>query len=194
MFWVGKAWRQGNALSAVAGGPLMPLLDIITAPHPILELRARTVEEDEFGPELEQLIRDMAETMYAAPGVGLAAPQVSDSRRILVVDSGKKPDLGLRFFGMVNPEIVERSKETIPWYETCLSVPELEVKVTRNLRIKVVWQNGDGSHAEGWFEEYESVIVQHEIDHLLGTVILDRASRFKRSRYLRSRKKTKVMA
>ena len=74
----------------------MAILDIITAPHPILELPARAVEADEFGPELAQLTRDMAETMYAAPGVGLAAPQVSDPRRILVMDSSKREERGAR--------------------------------------------------------------------------------------------------
>ncbi len=173
----------------------MAILDIITAPHPILEMAARPVEPDEFGPELGQHVKDMAETMYAAPGVGLAAPQVSDPRRLVVIDPGDKHERGIRFFAMCNPGIVERSKETIPWYETCLSVPELEVKVIRSKRIKVTWQDPeDGSPKEGWFEDYEAVIVQHELDHLLGTVILGRASRFKRARYLKSQKKAKVTA
>jgi peptide deformylase len=172
----------------------MPVLDIITAPHPILEMAARPVEADEFGEELAQHMRDMAETMYAAPGVGLAAPQVSDPRQIIVVDPGEKHERGVRFFAMVNPKIVERSKDTIPWYETCLSVPEIEVKVIRNRRIRVTWQAPeDGSAQEGWFEDYEAVIVQHELDHLKGTVLLDRVSRFKRARYLKSLK-SKVTA
>jgi peptide deformylase len=172
----------------------MPILDIITAPHPILEMAARPVEADEFGEELARHMRDMAETMYAAPGVGLAAPQVSDPRQIIVVDQGEKHERGVRFFPMVNPRIVERSKDTIPWYETCLSVPEIEVKVIRNRRIKVEWQAPeDGSLQEGWFEDYEAVIVQHELDHLKGTVLLDRVSRFKRARYLKSLK-SKVTA
>lgn len=174
----------------------MAILDIITAPHPILEMPARDVEADEFGDALHQLTLDMAETMYAAPGVGLAAPQVSDPRRILVMDSSKKEERGARFFAMVNPEIVERSDATIPWYETCLSVPEMEVKVIRNKRVKVRFQDpqtGDERHV--WLEDYEAVIVQHEMDHLLGTVILDKASRMKRARYLKAQKKrAKVMA
>ena len=163
----------------------MAILDIITAPHPILADKARDVRDDEFGPALKIHTSDMAETMYAAPGVGLAAPQVADSRRIVVIDPGEKEDPGRRFFAMCNPRIVERSKDTIPWMETCLSVPGLEVEVRRNRRIKVVWQRPeDGGHEEGWFEEYESVIVQHELDHLLGTVLLDRVSGFKRRRYI----------
>ena len=164
----------------------MAVLDIITAPHPILELRAREVEPDEFGTELEQLTKNMAETMYAAPGVGLAAPQVSDPRRILVIDSGEKEERGSRFFAFVNPKIVEKSKDMIPWNETCLSVPEFEVEVQRHRKITLEYQNPlDGSVQQHTFEDYEAVIVQHELDHLAGTLLLDHASRFKRSRYLK---------
>jgi len=170
----------------------MAILDIITAPHPVLEQPARVVRPDEFGPDLEHLVSDMAETMYAAPGVGLAAPQVSDARRILVLDPGERHERGQRFFALVNPRIVERSDDTIPWLETCLSVPEFEIEVQRNRMVKVEWQNpGDGEPRSGWFEDYESVIVQHEIDHLQGTILLDRASRFKRSRYLKKVSKAK---
>lgn len=173
----------------------MAILDIITAPHPILEMRARTVEPDEFGDALAALTRDMAETMYAAPGVGLAAPQISDPRRILVIDSGEKENRGVRCFSMVNPEIVERSDDMIPWYETCLSVPDIEVKVMRHRRIKVAWQDPqDASPKHEWFEDYEAVIVQHELDHLAGEVLLDKVSRFKRARYLRAKKKAAVPA
>jgi len=163
----------------------MAILEIIKAPHPILEKKARDVREDEFGGALGIHVKDMAETMYAAPGVGLAAPQVADSRRIVVMDPGEGDERGRRYFGLVNPVITWRSQKTIPWTETCLSVPALEVEVIRNYQVKVEWRHFDGTPREGMFEEYEAVIVQHEIDHLLGTVILDRASRFKRSRYLR---------
>ena len=170
----------------------MAVLDIITAPHPILEGQARPVEADEFGDALVKRVSDMAETMYAAPGVGLAAPQVSDPRQIVVLDPGEKEDRGRRFFAMVNPRIVERSDDTIPWMETCLSVPEFEIEVQRNRRIRVEWQDpSDGSPRTEWFEEFEAVIVQHELDHLLGTVLLDRASRFKRGRYLKKVSKSK---
>ncbi|MCA9494399.1 MAG: peptide deformylase [Myxococcales bacterium] len=170
----------------------MPVLDILTAPHPILEKRARDVEADEFGDELVQRVSDMAETMYAAPGVGLAAPQVNDPRRLLVMDPGEKEERGRRFFAMANPAIVEHSQDTIDWNETCLSVPEFEIELRRWRRVKVAWQDcKDGSPKEGWFEDYEAVIVQHELDHLAGTVLLDKASRFKRSWYLRRVSKLK---
>lgn len=163
----------------------MAVLPILTAPHPVLERRSRDVEPDEFGADLARLVSDMAETMYAAPGVGLAAPQVGDGRRIIVVDPGEKGERGKRFFGMVNPVIAERSRENIPWGETCLSVPDFEVEVQRSKRIRVTWKDVTGAPQEAWFEDYEAVIVQHELDHLEGTLLLDRASLFKRSRYLK---------
>jgi len=170
----------------------MAVLEIITAPHPILEMRARDVEADEFGPELEQHTKNMAETMYAAPGVGLAAPQVSDPRRILVIDSGDKEERGARFFAFVNPKIIEASSDMIPWNETCLSVPDFEIEIQRHRKITVEFQDPlDGSVKRETFEDYESVIVQHELDHLAGTLLLDRASRFKKGRYLKKVSKLK---
>lgn len=170
----------------------MAVLEILTAPHPVLELRARLVDPDEFGPALVRLTSDMAETMYAAPGVGLAAPQVGDSRRIVVLDPGEKKERGKRFFALVNPTIAERSAETIPWNETCLSVPDFECPLVRSKRIRVHWQDpADGTPREAWFEDYEAVIVQHELDHLEGTLLLDHASTFKRSRYLKRVSKTR---
>jgi peptide deformylase len=170
----------------------MAVLEIITAPHPILEMRARDVDPDEFGPELDQHTKDMAETMYAAPGVGLAAPQVSDPRRIMVIDSGEKEARGSRFFAFVNPKIVEASADMIPWNETCLSVPEFEIEIQRHRKITVEYQTPlDGSVQRETFEDYEAVIVQHELDHLAGTVLLDRASRMKRARYMKKVSKLK---
>ena len=168
----------------------MAVLHIITAPHPILEDKAREVRPDEFGETLAKHLSDMAETMYAAPGVGLAAPQVSDSRRLVVIDSEAGEGGGTRLRKFANPTIVERSKESIFWRETCLSVPELEVEVERARRIMVRWSDPlNGETKEETFEGYEAVIVQHELDHLDGTILLARTSRFKRSRYIKRVKK-----
>jgi peptide deformylase len=177
----------------------MAILTIIEAPHPILSKKARPVREDEFTDALRQHLSDMAETMYAAPGVGLAAPQVSDSRRILVADPGnqedengeKHPDLLL----MVNPQITERSREKITYEESCLSVPEFYLDVKRARRILVRWQDGDMKTHERWFEGFPSIVLQHELDHLNGKTLLDKSSRLKRSRYIsRSRKKKRGRA
>src|SRR5690606_34404921 len=128
-------------------------LDIVTAPHPVLEAEARDVRDDEFGPALETLCSNMAETMYAAPGVGLAAPQVGDSRRIVVIDSGEE-GRGKKLLKMVNPTLAEWSRETIDWDETCLSVPELEVTVKRHKRVRVTWREPSGAERSEWFEDY----------------------------------------
>jgi peptide deformylase len=170
----------------------MAVLPIITAPNAVLSAKCRPVRDDEFGDALTVFAENMAQTMYDAPGVGLAAPQVGDNRRVVVMDSGEEPGSGL--IQMVNATITERSKETILWSETCLSVPDMEVKVSRHKRIKVSWRDPDGTPREGRFENFEAVIVQHELDHLLGTVLLDRVSRFKRSRYVQKMKRRDLAA
>ena len=175
----------------------MAILEIIEAPHPVLTQKARPVRVDALGADLERRLLDMAETMYAAPGVGLAAPQVSDSRRMLVMDPGYEDDEGTTHKGrdllmMVNPLIVERGRETILWEESCLSVPDMYVDVKRSKKVFVRWQTPHGEVQERWFEEFPAVVVQHEIDHLDGKTLYERASRLKRSRYLARRKKMKT--
>ncbi|MGC6515381.1 MAG: peptide deformylase, partial [Myxococcota bacterium] len=96
---------------------------------------------------------------------------------------------GAGLLKLVNPRIVERSVENISWAETCLSVPEFEVSVTRTERLRLQWQTPYGEAQERWFEGYEAVIVQHELDHLEGTTLLDKVSNFRRGRYLRKRRK-----
>ncbi len=160
----------------------MAILPILTAPNPILLRKARDVRDDEFGPALDALCDDMAATMYEAPGVGLAAPQIGDGRRIVVVDAGEKA--GGVLIKMINPTIVARSAELIPWTETCLSVPEFDVEVDRAKHITVEWKTPDGQARRADFHEFEAVIVQHELDHLAGTILLDKVSAFRRSRYL----------
>jgi peptide deformylase len=171
----------------------MAVLPIVKAPSPVLSAQAREVTSEEFGPDLEQRVSDMAETMYAAPGVGLAAPQVNDSRRIVVIDSGDHDGVRSGLLRMVNPVITERSAETLFWPETCLSVPDLEIDVERSVTIRVRWQLPSGEVREQGFEAYEAVIVQHECDHLEGTVLLDRASGFRRRRYLKRLKKAGLL-
>jgi peptide deformylase len=172
----------------------MAQLEILTAPHPVLSQPARDVREDEFGATLDRLLSDMAETMYAAPGVGLAAPQVGDGRRIVVIDSGLDDGEGSGLLKLVNPRITARSTETITWNETCLSVPDLEVSVDRARHITLQWLEADGSRREQDFHEFEAVIVQHELDHLVGTVLLDRVSQFRRSRYIAKHRRNRKRA
>ena len=173
----------------------MAILPILEAPHPILSKKARLVTPEEFGPELETFLSDMAQTMYAAPGVGLAGVQVGDLRRIIVCDpsekdeeTGEKKRSGLLL--LVNPELVETTRDPITWEEGCLSVPDFWEDVTRPDRALLRWRSPDGEHHERWFEGFPAVIVQHELDHLDGVVILDKVSRLKRTRYLKKVKKS----
>src|SRR4029079_12130434 len=130
---------------AKTGG--MAVLEILTVPHPVLAKRARPVGPDEFGDDLRLFISDLAETMYAAPGVGLAAPQVGDLRRIIVADPGNakreedadgKPTRP-RIVAMVNTQVPHASREKILWEEGCLSVPEFNEDVARPRRVLVKW-------------------------------------------------------
>ncbi len=172
----------------------MAILPILEAPHPVLNDKARRVQPDEFGPDLSERLSNMAETMYAAPGVGLAAPQVGDGRRLLVANLAGDEDTESRdrLVMMVNPVIEEHSKETITWDESCLSVPEFELDVVRSERVRISWQSSDGAHHEEWFEAFPAVVLQHEVDHLEGVTLLDRSSRLKRSRYIARQKKRRL--
>ena len=178
----------------------MAVLEILTVPHPILAKKARNVGPDEFGEDLQRFISDLAETMYAAPGVGLAAPQVGDLRRIIVIDPGnakreedeKGRPRNPRFKALINPVILEASRETIVWEEGCLSVPEFNDDIARPRRVLVRWLDERGRPVQEWFEDYDAVVVQHEMDHLEGTVILDRVSRLKKGRYLQRKTRERV--
>ena len=178
----------------------MAILGILTVPHPLLAKKARAVGPDEFGEDLQRFISDLAETMYAAPGVGLAAPQVGDLRRIIVSDPGnskrEEDDNGRptnpRFLAMVNPIILEAGKDKIIWEEGCLSVPDFNEDVARPRRVHIRWLDETGKPQQRWFEGYDAVVIQHEMDHLDGTVILDRVSRLKKGRYLQRRTKERV--
>ena len=169
----------------------MAILDILEAPHPALSQKARDVRPDELGDALARFLSDMAETMYAAPGVGLAAPQVGDVRRMIVADPGNgEEDEERRLYLMVNPEIVARSREMVEGEEQCLSVPEMTIKVKRHASITMRWIDPRGQPFEQVFQDWAATVLQHELDHLEGTTLYDRASILKRSRYMRGRKRS----
>lgn len=168
----------------------MAILPILEAPHPILSQKARPVEASEFGPELVQLLDDMAETMYDAPGVGLAAPQIGDSRRILVADPSNNDDGDApSLYKMINPTIIKKSPSLISYEESCLSVPEFYVNVKRFEELTVEWQDGMGVVHRDVFTGFPAIVLQHEMDHLEGITLLEKSSKFKRSRYLSKVKK-----
>jgi len=154
----------------------MALLPILEFPDPRLRTRAQPVAEVDAA--LRKLIDDMFETMYAAPGIGLAATQVNVHKRLLVIDiseSRKEP------LALVNPEILEREgvEET---EEGCLSVPGIYDKVTRADKIRVRALNRDGKQIEFDAEGLLAVCIQHEIDHLDGKLFVDYLSDLKRTR------------
>jgi peptide deformylase len=131
----------------------------------------------------------MTETMYAAPGIGLAAPQVGVGQRIIVLDvRGVDGAPGKGLLKLVNPEIVERDGEIV-WEEGCLSVPDLTTPVTRAQRVLVRAWTTDEREVEVEADELLAVALQHEIDHLDGTLLVDRISRLKRDLYRARRKK-----
>lgn len=163
----------------------MAIREIIKYPHPVLKKRAREV--DQIDGELVQLIQDMTETMYEAGGVGLAAPQVGVSRRVIVVDVSPI-DPRHPLFVMINPTVVSEEGE-VEHEEGCLSVPECLEKVKRREKVCVRGLSPQGKEVEISGEGILSFALQHEIDHLNGVLILDKVSPLKRDVYRRKIKK-----
>ena len=162
----------------------MTVREIVNLPDPVLRRKARTVTN--FDKNLQSLIDDMVETMRDAPGVGLAAPQVGVSERVIVVEyaepeeveEGEEPiEVEPKLYVMVNPEIVKSSPDTVMGVEGCLSIPTLVGEVERAEEIRIKGFNRRGQpmklKVDGWLAR----IFQHEIDHLDGVVFVDRATR-----------------
>ena len=162
----------------------MGLRTIVTLPEPVLRRKARPVSN--FDDNLQTLIDDMIDTMREAPGVGLAAPQVGISDRLIVVeyadppvedDEGAPKEVKPKLYVMINPEIVKTSEEQVLGVEGCLSIPGLVGEVERFAMVQVKGLNRRGQpmkvKAEGWLAR----IFQHEIDHVNGIVFPDRATR-----------------
>ena len=161
------------------------MLDLKRFKDPILFQEAREILPEEFGPKLEQTLSDMAIIMFQHQGVGLAGPQVGDSRRILVADLGyvTGEDYGSNLIKMVNPEIVSFSEETVTAGEGCLSYPELTVNVVRPLAIFVKFCSPSGEELSQTFTDWQARIIAHEIDHLNGVTLYGRSSKFSQKRY-----------
>jgi peptide deformylase len=139
--------------------------------YPDKRLRDKGVPIKAITPEIEALIDDMAETMYAAPGVGLAAPQIGVALQLFVIDVAEEDEASdLRVF--VNPEILERH-DSITWTEGCLSFPGVQEDVERAARVRVRAQGRDGKWFELEAEGLLAVAVQHEYDHLQGQLMID---------------------
>lgn len=163
----------------------MAILKIRTWPDEVLKKRARFLAGP--GEALDRLIADMRETLYAAPGVGLAAPQVGESLRLIVVDPTAGAEEG-HFRAVLNPAVVESEGEQV-CEEGCLSVPGETAEVRRALQIRLTGLTSAGEKIDEWIEGFPAVIYQHEIDHLDGKLFLDRLSALKRGMMVKRLKK-----
>ena len=163
----------------------MAILDIRIFPDPVLRVDCPPVET--FDDELRRLVDDMVETMYAAPGVGLAAPQIGVEKRLAVVDVtvSKEPEALLV---LVNPEIVESSGREVD-FEGCLSIPQLSEKVARPTKVRVKAQNLDGEPFELEAEDFEARAICHELDHLDGVLFIDHLKGLRRDKVRRKLRK-----
>jgi len=161
----------------------MARLTILEFPDPRLRTRAEPVRV--FDAALQQLIADMLETMYAAPGIGLAATQVNVHKALLVIDTSEEKNRPQVY---INPEILSRDGVEVS-EEGCLSVPNFFEQVERSARVRVRARNPDGSTFERDLEGLDAVCVQHEMDHLAGKLFVDYLSSLKRERIRRKLEK-----
>ena len=159
----------------------MALIPIVSIPDPVLRAVSEPVTDVTDG--VRKLLDDMADTMYDAPGIGLAAPQINISQRLIVMDCG--PDDTRQLYKMINPEIVDASEESAILEEGCLSIPNQAAEVSRPAHVDVRYVDIDGKtqmlHCEGLL----AACVQHEIDHLNGVLFIDHISRLKRDMIVR---------
>jgi peptide deformylase len=163
----------------------MAILEILKYPEPILSKVAAPVKN--FNSKTVALINDMLETMYAAPGVGLAAPQVGVSQRIVVLDIDHE-NPGKQIYKLINPAVVRAEGEVV-WEEGCLSVVDYTAEVRRAAQVEVVGFDENEKPVKIEADGLLAVALQHEIDHLDGKLFIDRISRLKRDLYTRRRKK-----
>jgi peptide deformylase len=171
----------------------MSLRRILTVDTDLPTLKQKSAPVARVDDQLRALMDDMLETMYAAPGIGLAAIQVGEPVRVIVMDlsRGEGPREP-RYF--VNPQIVWASEETLPYEEGCLSVPEIYDEVERSAKVRVRYLGYDGKPVEEEAEGVYAVCIQHEIDHLNGVLFIDHLSRLKRDRAVAKVKKDKKTA
>ncbi len=164
----------------------MSIQKIYQYPEPVL--RKATAEITTFDESLARLVEDMAETMYDAPGVGLAAPQIGQSIKLIVVDTSRDKEGEHQYMPLVNPQITAHEGTQVD-EEGCLSVPDLTASVKRFKRITVFFQDLQGRPHELSTENRFAVVLQHEIDHLNGILFIDHLSPLKRSLYKKKVKK-----
>ncbi|WP_298496440.1 peptide deformylase [uncultured Maritimibacter sp.] len=167
----------------------MSIKPILIHPDPRLKKVSDAVPD--ISDELRRLADDMLETMYDAPGIGLAAPQVGVLQRVIVMDCVKDDAEPPRPMVMFNPEVILSSDDTSIYEEGCLSIPEQYAEVTRPAEVRVKWLDRDGNEKEQDFEGLWATCVQHEIDHLNGKLFIDYLSPMKRQMMTRKSAKMK---
>lgn len=159
--------------------------------HPDPRLKKVCAPVPDLSDDLRKLADDMLETMYDAPGVGLAAPQVGVLDRLIVLDCIKEEGEAPRPLIMFNPEVVASSDELSSYDEGCLSIPDQYAEVTRPAEVEVAWMDRDGNARKETFEGLWATCVQHEIDHLNGKLFIDYLSPMKRQMITRKMQKLK---
>ncbi len=159
--------------------------------HPDPRLKKVCAPVTDLSDELRQLADDMLETMYDAPGIGLAAPQIGVLDRLIVMDCVKEEGEAPRPLIMFNPEIIASSDETNVYEEGCLSIPEQYAEVTRPKVVEVSWIDRDGNAQQETFDDLWATCVQHEIDHLNGKLFIDYLKPLKRQMITRKMQKLK---
>ncbi len=167
----------------------MAIRSILIHPDPRLKTVADPVAD--IDDDLRRLADDMLETMYEAPGSGLAAPQVGVLKRLFVMDCAKKEGTDPHPVALVNPEIVASSDERKVFEEGCLSIPEIFADVERPAEVTMRWLGLDGEEHEQTFDGFAAVCVQHELDHLNGRLYIDYLSPLKRQLITRKMQKLK---
>ena len=194
-------WRRHFALAVLsvdfhAAHPYlhaMAILQILEVPDPRLKTISSPVEA--FDDDLKRLVDDMFETMYDAPGIGLAAIQVGVPKRLLVMDLQEEKDgetvKNPRVF--VNPEILDPSEEHSVYSEGCLSVPDQYAEVERPAKVRARWQDMDGKFHEEAMDDLMATCLQHEMDHLEGILFIDHLSRLKRQMVLKKIEKARKL-
>ncbi|EBA13527.1 peptide deformylase [Roseobacter sp. CCS2] len=167
----------------------MALRNILIHPDPRLKKVATPVPS--VNDDLRRLADDMLETMYDAPGIGLAAPQIAVMNRMLVMDCAKEDDATPEPMVLINPEVVWTSEEQNVYEEGCLSIPEQYAEVERPTEVEVTWTNLDGQAKRERFDGLWATCVQHEIDHLDGKLFIDYLKPLKRQMITRKMQKLK---
>jgi peptide deformylase len=164
----------------------MSIQKIYQYPDSVLRKQTEKIATCDNG--LAKLVEDMAETMYDAPGIGLAAPQIGKSIKLIVVDISEDQEGEKKYMPLINPEIINHEGTQLD-EEGCLSVPELTANVKRHLKVTVAYQDLQGQAHELSTEDRFAVVLQHEIDHLNGILFIDHLSPLKRSLYKKKVKK-----